>query len=68
LAKYVRYQLLSARTVTLLSVMTILVVFALVFLLGHRSLLVEVERSVGILSIGLFLFLHTFSTWSKGQK
>jgi hypothetical protein len=60
LAKYVRYQLLSARTVTLLSVITILVVFALAFLLGHRSLLVEVERSVGILSIGLFLFLSHF--------
>jgi hypothetical protein len=60
LAKYVRYQLLSARTVTLLSVITILIVFVLVFLLGHRSLLIEVERSIGILSIGLFLFLSHF--------
>lgn len=55
-----RYQILSARTITLLSIITIAVVFVLDFVLGHKSLLVEIERSVGILSICLFLFLSHF--------
>lgn len=57
MVKRVRYPLLSARTVTLLSVLTIAVIFILVFVFGHKSFLTELERSVGIISVILFLFL-----------
>lgn len=57
LAKGLRYPLLSARTLTLLSAITILVVSILIFIFGHKSFLVELERSVGIISLCLILFL-----------
>ncbi|MHB8126978.1 MAG: hypothetical protein ACYDEJ_15340 [Desulfitobacteriaceae bacterium] len=57
MGKWVRYPLLSARTITLLSVITIAVVIILVFVFGHKSFLVELERSIGIISVILFLFL-----------
>lgn len=57
MGKEVRYLLLSARTITLLSVLTIAVVFILVFVFGHKSFLVELERSIGIICVILFLFL-----------
>jgi hypothetical protein len=57
LAKKIRYPLLSARILTLLSVITIIVVSIIFIIFGHKSFLVELEWSVGIISLCLFLFL-----------
>ena len=52
-----RYPILSARTLTLLSVTTVLVVSILFLIFGHKSFFTELERSVGVISLCLLLFL-----------
>lgn len=47
----------SARTITLLSLFTLALTAALVYALGHRSLLVETDRLLAVTSLALFTFL-----------
>jgi len=52
-----KYVKLSSRELAVTSIFVILLVFALVFILGHKSVFTELQISVSIISLILFLFL-----------
>lgn len=52
-----RYKVINAKTATLLSLAAMVLTLVLVFAIGHRSILVELEITTGVLAVVLFTFL-----------
>ncbi|MDQ0888622.1 small-conductance mechanosensitive channel [Paenibacillus sp. V4I9] len=52
-----RYKVINAKMATLLSLSAMVLTLFLVFSIGHRSILIELEITTGVLAVVLFTFL-----------